>query len=150
MLTTSSPSVSRLSRQNMRASTSHKPVGLHGLLQGLFYLFLLPYWLDCTASHFRNRILELRDGHGVLDVLFRQFPEQMTDCPKRKSIYLSIYLSIYGSTVLLLDLGSFISFLILYKLGRSPWTGDKPVATQLPTHRTTKTQNKRTKISCLE
>jgi hypothetical protein len=32
-LTTSPPSVSRLSR-NVVASTSHKPMGLHGLLQG--------------------------------------------------------------------------------------------------------------------
>jgi hypothetical protein len=33
-LTTVSPSVSRLSRQNVGASTSHNPMGLHGLLQG--------------------------------------------------------------------------------------------------------------------
>jgi hypothetical protein len=30
----SPPSVSRLSRENMVASTSHTPMGLHGLLQG--------------------------------------------------------------------------------------------------------------------
>jgi hypothetical protein len=33
-LTTSPPSVSRLSTENVGASTSHKPMGLHGLLQG--------------------------------------------------------------------------------------------------------------------
>jgi hypothetical protein len=33
-LTTSRPSVSRLSRQNVETSTSHNSVGLHGLLQG--------------------------------------------------------------------------------------------------------------------
>jgi hypothetical protein len=33
-LTTLSPSVDRLSKQNMGASTSHKPMGLYGLLQG--------------------------------------------------------------------------------------------------------------------
>jgi hypothetical protein len=33
-LTTLPPSVSRLSRESMRASTSHNPTGLHGLLQG--------------------------------------------------------------------------------------------------------------------
>jgi hypothetical protein len=33
-LITLPPSVSRLSRENVRASTSHNPVGLHGLLQG--------------------------------------------------------------------------------------------------------------------
>jgi hypothetical protein len=53
-------------------------------------------------------------------------------------------LSIYGSTVLLLDLGRFFSFLILYTGGRTRWTGDQPVARLLPTYRTTQTQNKRT------
>jgi hypothetical protein len=38
-LTTSPPSVSRLSR-NVGASTTHNPMGLHGLLQWQFYLYL--------------------------------------------------------------------------------------------------------------
>jgi hypothetical protein len=46
-----------------------------------------------------------------------------------------------------LDLSRFFSFLILYTVGRTPWTGDQPVARPLPTHRTTQTQNKRTKTS---
>jgi hypothetical protein len=47
-----------------------------------------------------------------------------------------------------LDLGYFFSFLILYTVGRTPWTGgDWPVARPLPTHRTTQTQNKRTQTS---
>jgi hypothetical protein len=33
------PSVSRLSRENVRASTSHNSVSLHGLLQGQLHLF---------------------------------------------------------------------------------------------------------------
>jgi hypothetical protein len=33
-LTTSPPSVSRISRENVGASTSHNPMDLHGLLQG--------------------------------------------------------------------------------------------------------------------
>jgi hypothetical protein len=33
-LTTLLPSVNRLSRQNVGASTSHNPMGLHDLLQG--------------------------------------------------------------------------------------------------------------------
>jgi hypothetical protein len=37
-LTALLPSVSRLSRENMGASTSHNPMGLHVLLQGYFYL----------------------------------------------------------------------------------------------------------------
>jgi hypothetical protein len=54
---------------------------------------------------------------------------------------------------LLLGLGRFFfSFLILYTFGRTPWTGDQPVARPLPTHRTTQTQNKCTKYRhpCLE
>jgi hypothetical protein len=31
--------------------------------------------------------------------------------------------------------------------GRTPWTGDQPVARQLPPHRIAQTQNKRTQIS---
>jgi hypothetical protein len=34
-------------------------------------------------------------------------------------------------------------FVNLYTVGRTPWTGDQPVAGPLPTHRTTQTQNKR-------
>jgi hypothetical protein len=63
------------------------------------------------------------------------------------SIYLSIYLSIYISEVHLLDLRRLFSFLILYTVGRTPWTGDQPVASLLPTHRTTQTRNKRTQTS---
>jgi hypothetical protein len=44
------------------------------------------------------------------------------------------------------DLGIFFSFLILYTVCRTPWTGDQPVARPLPTHRTTQIQNKRTDI----
>jgi hypothetical protein len=63
--------------------------------------------------------------------------------------YLPTYLPIYGSTVLLLDLGRFFSFLILYTIGRIPWTGDQPVARPLLTHRTTQTQNERKQTSML-
>jgi hypothetical protein len=57
------------------------------------------------------------------------------------SVY--VYLSIYGSTALV-DLNRFLSFL-------TPWEGDQPVARPLPTHRTTRTQNKRThRHPCLE
>jgi hypothetical protein len=59
----------------------------------------------------------------------------------------SIHPSIHGSTVLLLDLGRFISFLILHIVGRTPWPSDQPVARPLPTHRTTQTRNKRTQTS---
>jgi hypothetical protein len=51
----------------------------------------------------------------------------------------------------LLGLGRFFSFLVLYTVGRKPWTRDQPVARSVPTHRTTQTQNKRTqRYRCLE
>jgi hypothetical protein len=58
-----------------------------------------------------------------------------------------IYLWLYSP---LLGLGRFFSFLIFYTVGRSPWTGDQPVARPLPAHRATQTQNKRTQTSMLQ
>jgi hypothetical protein len=63
-----------------------------------------------------------------------------TDEDQRGPTYLPTYLP----TVLLFDLRRFFSFFILYTVGRTPWTGDQPVAGPLPTHRTTQTQNERT------
>jgi hypothetical protein len=51
------------------------------------------------------------------------------------AIYLSTYLSIDSSIILLLDIGRFFNFLILYTDGRTPWTGDQAVIRPLPTHR---------------
>jgi hypothetical protein len=45
---------------------------------------------------------------------------------------------------------SLFSFLIIYIVGRTPWKVDQPVAWQLPTNRTTQTQNKRTQASTLQ
>jgi hypothetical protein len=39
---------------------------------------------------------------------------------------LCFYLYIYGSAVFLLGLGRFFRFLILYAVGRTPWTGISP------------------------
>jgi hypothetical protein len=52
----------------------------------------------------------------------------------------------------LLGPGLFFSFINdFYTVGRTPWTSDKPVARQLPTQRTTQTQNKRAhRHACLE
>jgi hypothetical protein len=47
----------------------------------------------------------------------------------------------------LLGPGPFFSFLILYTVGRTHFTGDQPVARPLPTHTTTQTQNKCTQTS---
>jgi hypothetical protein len=58
----------------------------------------------------------------------------------------------YLETSLSLSLSPFrtcplFQFLILYTVGRTPWTGDQPVARPLPTHRTTQAQNKRIETS---
>jgi hypothetical protein len=49
-----------------------------------------------------------------------------------------------SSSAPFLGLGRSSSFLILYTVGRTPWTVDQPVASSLPRHRTTQTQNKHT------
>jgi hypothetical protein len=46
-------------------------------------------------------------------------------------VFLSLSLWLYGP---LLGLVRFFSFLILYTVGRTPWTGDQPVAGLLPAH----------------
>jgi hypothetical protein len=53
---------------------------------------------------------------------------------------LSLFLRLYSP----LDPGRFISFLILYTAGRTPWTRDQPVARPLLTQRTTQKKNERT------
>jgi hypothetical protein len=53
------------------------------------------------------------------------------------NVFVSVCLWLYSP---LLDLGRFFSFFILYTVGRTPWTGDQPVASPLSTHRTTQTE----------
>jgi hypothetical protein len=47
-LTNVPPSVSRLCRENVRSSTYHNPMGLHGLLQGQLYLIFIFMDLRCS------------------------------------------------------------------------------------------------------
>jgi hypothetical protein len=73
--------------------------------------------------------------------------------PIHPSIYPSVCLSVCLCMAVqpFVGLGLFFSFLILYTVGSTPWTDDQPVAWQLPTHRTTQTQNKRIyRHPCLE
>jgi hypothetical protein len=52
-------------------------------------------------------------------------------------------LSMYLCSTALVELWPLFQFLNLYRVGKTPWKGDQPVARSLPTHRTTQTQNKR-------
>jgi hypothetical protein len=77
----------------------------------------------------------------------RKLAPQRQKLNKLQELYflsLSLSLSMLYSP---LNFCRFSRFLILYTVGRTPWTGDQPVARQLPTHRTVQTQNKRTKTS---
>jgi hypothetical protein len=57
------------------------------------------------------------------------------------SLYISLWLySLCGHWPL-------FQSLTLFTIGRTPWTGDQPIARPLPTHRTTQPQNKRTQTS---
>jgi hypothetical protein len=67
----------------------------------------------------------------------------VADC-RRDLSPLSIYLWLYSP---LLGLGRFFSFLLLYTVGRIPWTGDRPVARPLHTHRRIQTQSKCTETA---
>jgi hypothetical protein len=40
--------------------------------------------------------------------------------------------------------GWYLSFMIIFTAGRTPWTGDQPVARPLPLHRAKQTQNEHT------
>jgi hypothetical protein len=53
----------------------------------------------------------------------------------------------YGSSALCWTLTAFSVSWSFYAVGRTPWTGDQPVARPLPAHRTAQTQNKRTQTS---
>jgi hypothetical protein len=59
--------------------------------------------------------------------------------------YLSLSLSLWLYSPL--DSGGFFSFLILYTVGRTPWTGYQLVARPLTTHTTTQTHGKCTQTS---
>jgi hypothetical protein len=80
---------------------------------------------------------------GLISDLYFPNPYKFINHPTFR--HYIFYLSVAHSPFL--DHGRFCSFLILYRLGRTPWTGDQPVARPLPTHRTTQTQNKRIQTS---
>jgi hypothetical protein len=94
----------------------------------------------CTKGTTRSSIHVLNERHSEEQHTFRiiAVPKGEINLARNYSLFSSLWL--YSP----LDLGRFFSFLILYAAGRTPWTGDQPVATPLRTHRITQAQNKRT------
>jgi hypothetical protein len=76
------------------------------------------------------------------NILTRDKPSYINCSTTRVPIYIRLWR--YSP---LLSFGRFFNYLILYTVGRTPWTGDQSVTRPLPKHRTTQTQNKRTQSS---
>jgi hypothetical protein len=80
-------------------------------------------------------------GNVVIYRIYHSHQWMISYIPYCLSLFLSLWL--YSP----LNLCRFFSFLTLYTVGRTPWTGDQAVARTLPTHITTQTHNKCTQIS---
>jgi hypothetical protein len=74
--------------------------------------------------------------------MFNTYTTEWQKTGKIRDVYYSFIHQWFYS--FLLGPGCFFSFVMLYTVGKTLWTGDQPVARPLPTHRTTQTQNKRT------
>jgi hypothetical protein len=83
------------------------------------------------------------DSSSFRDIMLCLYQSIWYFIPNR-TLYILLLLWLYSP---LLGPGRFYSSLSLYTLGRTPWMGDQPVTRLLPTHRTTQTQNNRTKPS---
>jgi hypothetical protein len=83
-----------------------------------------------------------KPGDYNMDLLPTYLPTYLRTHPPT---YLPTYLYMALQSIFF-TLAAF-QFLNLYTVGRTPWTGDQPVARPLPTHRTTEIQNKRTQTS---
>jgi hypothetical protein len=104
--------------------------GAHGYW--LSWVFLNIYrwmntFIDCTMYHDRHL-----QNHYLITI--------------HRCLILSVYL-LYRP---LLDIGHFFSFLILYTVGRTPWTTDQAVTRPLSAQRTAQTQNKCTQTPMLQ
>jgi hypothetical protein len=104
----------------------------------------------CTPQHPVNsgalemaRLQNSWDKRGNV----RQHENQQTSTINVFFFALLLYLSLSLWLCSSLDPGRFFSFLILYTVGRTPWTGDQPVVRPLPIYRIAQRQNKRTQTS---
>jgi hypothetical protein len=93
--------------------------------------------LACSATGFRRSALCYPFYAPVV-------PQEQQPWESDETHKHSIYLWHYSP---LLDLGLFFSFLVLYTVGRTPWTRDQPVIRPLPAHRRAQIQNKFTQTS---
>jgi hypothetical protein len=76
-LTNLPPSVSRLSRENVAASTSHNPMGLHGLLQRALYFlifFINKVFIRSNATRQINRFQCTKQKDGSARKYLNIFP----------------------------------------------------------------------------
>jgi hypothetical protein len=93
-------------------------------------------------------------GPMTTDRTILPFVQRLNSCLcSTYSFILEILLSLLWLYSPLLGLRSFFSFLILYIVGRIPWTGEQPVARPLPTQRTIQThiqKKEKHKHPCLE
>jgi hypothetical protein len=103
-------------------------------------------WTDRFSEFTRSAAANAPEPKAIVYLSTYLQTYQPTHQPTYLPTYLPIYVWLYSP---LLDLGRFFSFLILYAVGRTPWTGDQPIARPLPTHRTTQTQ-KKSRHPCLK
>jgi hypothetical protein len=114
--------------------------------------------LETTCSNAFHRHRSLQASTGIVQInRLRRTPTFFSTHysrplhPTLHSFSSWIYTQLFSFPLWLyspLDLGRFFSFLILYTVGRSPWTGHQPVARPLPTHNTNRINAHR--HTCLE
>jgi hypothetical protein len=99
----------------------------------------------CRIGWHRNDVSHLYLGSGKFE------SEERLSWLTNLSDYMRAFLSpfLYCSTVLLMDLGYFVNFLIFYTVSRTPWTADQPVARPLPTDTTTQNRINAHRHPCL-
>jgi hypothetical protein len=117
----------------------------------IFPLYLLLYNLHSGDSILNN----IKISQWPMELLICDFigQEEVHNfrAPPPQTVYscssLRVNLFINGSTALCWALDAFSVSRSSYTVGKTSWTGDKPVTRPLPTHRTAQTQNKRTQTS---
>jgi hypothetical protein len=100
----------------------------------------VPCMHNITAAIFQCSVLTI----WYLHTLIVSQSTTIDDYAHLVQLFLFLLFWLYSP---LLGSGRFFSFLVLYAVSRTPWTGNQPVSRLLPIHRTAQTQNKRTQTS---